>query len=192
VVIANAGIASENHGGDLPLSSTPADMLNVYNTNVVGSLLTIQAYNSLLCAGTPRLLMVISSRLGSIEQTAGTGMMTSYRASKAAVNMLAMTYAEDKAFRAAGGKVLAVHPGEQTVPCKHHVPYETPCTHSYHGTHRLGADGHGAVGRQEGPGDCGGQRGRHAAAHAGGVGRANTGTGLVNVSGTSALYAFPG
>ena len=111
VVIANAGIASEN-GEDRATNSSGADMLNVFNTNVVGSMLSMQAYHGLLCAGGSKLLMVVSSVLASIEMTPATGgCMTSYRTSKAALNMLATVYAEDADVRAAGAKVVALHPG---------------------------------------------------------------------------------
>mmetsp|Transcript_119468 Transcript_119468/g.234772 ORF Transcript_119468/g.234772 Transcript_119468/m.234772 type:complete len:274 (-) Transcript_119468:201-1022(-) len=111
VLVVNAGIASANPNNDPPLTSTSEDMLNVYNTNVVGSLLTMQSYHGLLCAGGAKLVFVVSSLLGSIENAAGSGGRTAYRTSKAALNMLAMTYSEDSSLRAAGGKVVALHPG---------------------------------------------------------------------------------
>lgn len=114
VLIANAGIASSNRP-DFPLDSTGEDMLNVYNTNVVGSVLTMQAFHNLVCAGESKIVMVVSSVLGSIERVTGMGALTSYRASKAALNMVAMTYAENEALRAVGGKVIALHPGKVLV-----------------------------------------------------------------------------
>lgn len=113
VLIANAGIASSNRNHhDSPLFSTSEDMLNVYNTNVVGSMLTLQCFNDLVCAADKGLVIVVSSVLGSIERTAGNGAYASYRASKAALNMLAMTYSEESAVRAAEAKILCLHPGK--------------------------------------------------------------------------------
>lgn len=108
VVIANAGIGSRGP----VLQCTPAEMLDVYNTNVVGSMLTMQTYHDLLCASGVKLMVVISSRLGSIEQN-DSGGCAAYRASKAALNMLAMSYAQDNA-RDTGCRVITVHPGKSS------------------------------------------------------------------------------
>lgn len=111
VLIANAGISSSSPDDDPPLASTPEDLLHVFNTNVVGSMLTLQCFHGLLCAARNSLVVVVSSKLGSIELTAGSGLRASYRVSKAALNMLAMTYAEDSALKSAGAKVICLHPG---------------------------------------------------------------------------------
>lgn len=66
VLIANAGIGS---WGDT-LSSNAANALDVYNTNVVGSMLTVQAFHQLLLEGSgAKLTVFISSIMGSIEKT---------------------------------------------------------------------------------------------------------------------------
>ena len=95
--------------------------MDTYNTNTVGSMLTIQSFHPLLTATnttrspSARLMVVISSQLGSIEASGRSmgSMAASYRASKAALNMLGMTYAEEEGLRAKGGKVLCMHPGER-------------------------------------------------------------------------------
>jgi NAD(P)-dependent dehydrogenase (short-subunit alcohol dehydrogenase family) len=114
VVIANAGIVNRK----TVLTSTVDDMMGVYTTNVVGTMLTMQAFNRFLVAAGPnssKLMVIISSELGSIEKMAGKGSTSSpYRCSKCAVNMLAVSYAQEESFQGAGGKVLTVHPGEQT------------------------------------------------------------------------------
>jgi NAD(P)-dependent dehydrogenase (short-subunit alcohol dehydrogenase family) len=111
LLIANAGIASSAQNDDPPLLSTIEDMLHVYNTNVVGSMLTLQAYNDLVTAADRGAVVMVSSILGSITNTAGVGKRTAYRTSKAALNMLAMAYSEETSFRSAGGKVICLHPG---------------------------------------------------------------------------------
>jgi NAD(P)-dependent dehydrogenase (short-subunit alcohol dehydrogenase family) len=111
VLIANAGIASSTPNHDSALNSTSEDMLHLYNTNVVGSMLTLQSYNDLVVAADRGLVVVVSSVLGSIYRSAGSSTWTSYRASKAALNMLAMAYSDEPVFRAAGGKVICLHPG---------------------------------------------------------------------------------
>lgn len=110
ILIANAGIASRNRHSS-PSDTSAEDMIEVFNTNCVGVMLTLQSYSDLLCkSNTGGLLVVVSSILGSIEG-AHTGSMLSYRTSKAAVNMLTMTYVQEQALRKAGCKALCLHPG---------------------------------------------------------------------------------
>mmetsp|Transcript_4022 Transcript_4022/g.8792 ORF Transcript_4022/g.8792 Transcript_4022/m.8792 type:complete len:306 (-) Transcript_4022:140-1057(-) len=112
-LIANAGVASSRND-DSFMGCGEADMMDVFNTNVVGTMQTMQSCNALVTSSAAKLCVVMSSKLGCIS-TAG-GSYTSYRASKAAVNMLAMSYANEQTFRAAGGKVLCVHPGAAPIP----------------------------------------------------------------------------
>jgi norsolorinic acid ketoreductase len=111
IVIANAGAATQSTA----LTATAEEMVRDYNTNVVGTLLTIQAFNDLVVAGgsgSPKLLVVISSICGSVESSVLFGSAAApYRASKAAVNMLCRTYSEEPSLKEQGGKVLALHPG---------------------------------------------------------------------------------
>jgi norsolorinic acid ketoreductase len=115
VVIANAGVSTMNS----VLKGDVVDMMHMYKTNVVGTMLTMQAFNDMLVAGGPgsaRLMMVMSSILGSVEKTAGMGSFgASYRASKCALNMLARAYSEEKKFALQGGKVIAMHPGKDKI-----------------------------------------------------------------------------
>lgn len=111
ILIANAGISNPAHPVDPILSCSETDMMDVYRTNVVGTMFTLQAFTPLLLSGTSKIALLLSSRLASIEQTAGVGGYTSYRASKAAMNMVGMTYSEDPTVKSAGIKVLCMHPG---------------------------------------------------------------------------------
>jgi len=138
VVIANAGISSRNHPSDPCLGGGGEDdMMNVFRTNVFGSLLTMQTFTPMLIhdrdssqlsgttvldssnSGTSvttinaKLAVFISSRMGSVElaDVGGSSGSVSYRVSKSALNMLAVTYANEAPVRNGGIKVLCVHPG---------------------------------------------------------------------------------
>ena len=111
VLIANAGISSPNHPSDPILTCSEKVMMDVFRTNCVGTLLTLQTFTPFLAKGSTRLCVLLSSRLASIEQAEGVGGYTSYRASKAALNMLAMTYAEDSTVKGANIRTLCMHPG---------------------------------------------------------------------------------
>ena len=111
VFIANAGISTPNHPVDPILSCPEEDMMNVFRTNCVGTMFGLQVFTPLLLAGKSKVVVLLSSRLASIEQAAGLGGYTSYRASKAALNMLAMTYSEDAAIKESGIVTLCMHPG---------------------------------------------------------------------------------
>eukprot|EP00603_Paraphysomonas_imperforata_P010940 CAMPEP_0114460472 /NCGR_PEP_ID=MMETSP0104-20121206/5767_1 /TAXON_ID=37642 ORGANISM="Paraphysomonas imperforata, Strain PA2" /NCGR_SAMPLE_ID=MMETSP0104 /ASSEMBLY_ACC=CAM_ASM_000202 /LENGTH=271 /DNA_ID=CAMNT_0001633193 /DNA_START=37 /DNA_END=852 /DNA_ORIENTATION=- len=109
VLIANAGIIGERQNF---MHTSPADMTNVFNTNVIGPLLTFQSLSPLVLTSQSRLFMTISSNMGSVAATAaGSGGAVSYRVSKAAANMLSTCFAVDPAVKEAGAKVLCVHPG---------------------------------------------------------------------------------
>jgi NAD(P)-dependent dehydrogenase (short-subunit alcohol dehydrogenase family) len=111
VFIANAGISTPNHPVDPILSCPEEDMMAVFRTNCVGTMFGLQCFTPLLLAGKSKVVVLLSSRLASIEQTAGLGGYTSYRASKAALNMLAMTYSEDATIKESGVVTICMHPG---------------------------------------------------------------------------------
>lgn len=111
VLIANAGVVTKGHPEDEFFSCTPDDLDFVWRTNVLGSMLTLQSYSDQLLNSPTKLCVVISSNLGSITRAVGTGSFSGYRSSKAALNMLAVTYSEDERVRQAGGKVVCIHPG---------------------------------------------------------------------------------
>lgn len=108
ILIANAGVAHRHN----TLTCPPADALEAYNTNVVGSMLTVQAFHGLLTSNKEgaKLAVFTSSVMGSIEKSIEMqGGAMAYRASKAALNMMAACYAEEQAKN--GVKVVALHPG---------------------------------------------------------------------------------
>jgi NAD(P)-dependent dehydrogenase (short-subunit alcohol dehydrogenase family) len=92
VLIANAGIIGDKRPDPI-LTCSPENMMDCFKTNCVGTMLTLQTFTPFLEKGSIKLCVLLSSRLGSITYCPQSGGLTSYRASKAAMNMLAMTYA---------------------------------------------------------------------------------------------------
>lgn len=111
VLIANAGISNPDHPSDPILTCSEKTMMDVFQTNCVGTMLTLQNFTPHLQRGSTKLCVLLSSRLASIEQAEGVGGYTSYRASKAAMNMLAMTYSEDSTVKESNIRTLCMHPG---------------------------------------------------------------------------------
>jgi NAD(P)-dependent dehydrogenase (short-subunit alcohol dehydrogenase family) len=109
ILIANAGILIREDNS--PLHTTSDQITTVFQTNVIGAMLTLQTFSDLTIASPTRLFVVISSIMGSITQTAQTGGTASYRMSKAAINSYAATLSAEWAVKNAGCKVLCVHPG---------------------------------------------------------------------------------
>ncbi|CAI9546514.1 unnamed protein product [Staurois parvus] len=119
VLVNNAGIMT---GSSLE-SANADDMLNVYNTNVVGPLLITRAFLPFLKKaaeenpGKPlscgkSALINVSTLLGSIEKTPETFTpypVLSYRCSKAALNML--TRCQSEGYKKDGILCTALHPG---------------------------------------------------------------------------------
>jgi len=99
ILVNNAGVATKNHPHDPPEFLDPAEMTQVYATNVAGTCAITQALLPLLRkAPSPRVLF-ISSFLGSTSRNepkeTNFYMATSYRCSKAALNMLVKCMALD-------------------------------------------------------------------------------------------------
>eukprot|EP00746_Dinoflagellata_sp_MGD_P032499 gnl/MRDRNA2_/MRDRNA2_177379_c0_seq1.p1 gnl/MRDRNA2_/MRDRNA2_177379_c0~~gnl/MRDRNA2_/MRDRNA2_177379_c0_seq1.p1 ORF type:complete len:284 (-),score=40.10 gnl/MRDRNA2_/MRDRNA2_177379_c0_seq1:52-873(-) len=120
----NAGVSSSTHPIDSILNVSSIDMLNVLQTNVVGTVRVTQALLPLLKAVPKkddtlrRTIVNMSSNLGSIANAHGDqshwsqhliGLMSSYRVSRAANNMAMRTFASELA--ADGFLVVAMSPG---------------------------------------------------------------------------------
>lgn len=97
IVIHNAGVSSSTHPIEPALRASKADMMRCFEINVAGPLLLTQALMPLLCRAeaspTPSTVLFVSSNMGSIENTVSSGQAgwtssPSYRASKAALNMV--------------------------------------------------------------------------------------------------------
>ncbi len=105
VVINNAGMLVQRQA-DLD-AVDPTAWMDSFRVNSIGPFLVTRALLANLAAGKRRLVVVLSSQLGSIANT--TGGRYAYRSSKAAANMVARSLAMDLADRAI--TVVAVHPG---------------------------------------------------------------------------------
>jgi NAD(P)-dependent dehydrogenase (short-subunit alcohol dehydrogenase family) len=87
----------------------PQALLDVFNTNVVGTVLVTQRFVPLLKKKSERKIFTISSILGSVELTNYAGSIAPYNVSKAAVNMYIKELSED--LKADNFTILAIHPG---------------------------------------------------------------------------------
>ena len=104
-VLNNAGIFPQRESIE---DTDPETALRVLTVNTVGPLRVVQALLPNLRAGEWKLIMNMSSGLGSIGNNTGGG-MADYRASKAALNMLSRTMAAE--LGEDGFKVVAMSPG---------------------------------------------------------------------------------
>lgn len=105
VLLNNAGIFIHRGGFE---DEDPADVLRVLDVNTVGPLRVTQALMPHLRAGNRKLIMNMSSGLGSIANN-GRGNMAAYRSSKSALNMLTMTMAME--LKDEGFICVAMSPG---------------------------------------------------------------------------------
>jgi NAD(P)-dependent dehydrogenase (short-subunit alcohol dehydrogenase family)/mannose-6-phosphate isomerase-like protein (cupin superfamily) len=91
LLINNAGISSPNHPQDPILESDMAVMRNVFDVNVIGTIMVSKACLPFLAAGKERMVMNLSSQLASLDKCWGIqgryGGVSSYRVSRAASNM---------------------------------------------------------------------------------------------------------
>jgi NAD(P)-dependent dehydrogenase (short-subunit alcohol dehydrogenase family) len=111
VLFNNAGV---NGGGTADTFDTVDldTLMHTFRINAAGPHLMTQAFASLLRAGASAgsaAVVNITSQLGSIANTKGRGTWHSYKASKAALNMLSRLQAHE--LRSDGVIVVAMHPG---------------------------------------------------------------------------------
>ena len=113
-LINNAGVASKTHPVDDPDKIDREDMLNQFNINVAGVARVTEVSGVLRDDNNNGRVINISSRVGSVTMTQAQGsanpnmaMATSYRCSKAALNMLTACFA----IQHPHVTFLMVHPG---------------------------------------------------------------------------------
>jgi len=98
VLINNAGVAARDHPNDSWQNVEADDFMRIYQTNVLGPALVVKHFLPLLqaaaAAATVPRCVSISSNLGSIG-ICDWGGVTSYRCSKAALNMLNKCWSRD-------------------------------------------------------------------------------------------------
>ncbi|KAI8581633.1 hypothetical protein K450DRAFT_232239 [Umbelopsis ramanniana AG] len=107
VLINNAGVSTDRSHSSL--TTPPEAMLDVFKTNVVGTVIVTQRFVPLLKKKTDRKIFTISSILGSVGLTNYAGTIAPYNVSKAAVNMYIKELSED--LKADNFTILAIHPG---------------------------------------------------------------------------------
>ncbi|KAK2718285.1 C-signal-like isoform X4 [Artemia franciscana] len=107
ILINNAGVAAKNHPNDPAIGVDREDALRVYSTNVIGPLKVTEAFLPLLRKGNEKKVVNISSSSGSIAGATPSFVITTYCASKAALNMVTRY----QAFELKDLIVVAIEPG---------------------------------------------------------------------------------
>jgi len=106
ILLNNAGISGDRQR---QVFGTAADTLApVFDVNVVGPLRLSEALIDHVARSDRKIIAMQSSQMGSIDDN-GSGGVYAYRASKAALNMVARSMAQD--LRERGVAVVALHPG---------------------------------------------------------------------------------
>jgi NAD(P)-dependent dehydrogenase (short-subunit alcohol dehydrogenase family) len=108
ILIANAGVGDRSSSF---LHTSAQKLREIFDTNVVGAFLTLKYFTPLVQRSTDRLVVVMSSVLGSIANVSGGYVAAPYRVSKSALNMLVASYVVDADIRAANIRAIALHPG---------------------------------------------------------------------------------
>ncbi|MFT5756849.1 MAG: NAD(P)-dependent dehydrogenase (short-subunit alcohol dehydrogenase family) [Alteromonadaceae bacterium] len=93
----------------------PAAFIQVMTANTLTPLIWIQKLTPMLTGKTPCKIVVFSARVGSISDNR-LGGWYSYRASKAALNMMLKTASIELARRAKNIKIIIFHPGTTDTP----------------------------------------------------------------------------
>lgn len=105
LLVNNAGVSSESR---TLTSCTAAELARILTINAAGPVLVAKALMPSLEAATRRVVVNVSSQLGSIRNNTG-GSSYGYRASKAALNMLTTCMANE--LKPKGFTCVAMHPG---------------------------------------------------------------------------------
>ncbi len=107
----NGTLHNKTHMPEKKLEELNADYFNeLFNSNTLTPLLCLQSILPLLTHKTQCTITALSARVGSINDNKLGGWYT-YRASKAALNMLFKTAAVELARRAKNTKLVLFHPG---------------------------------------------------------------------------------
>ncbi len=116
VIIAQGMLHSETIMPEKRLEELDAAVLHqLFDVNAVGPMMWVSRLLPLLRGDSDCVLTVFSARVGSISDNRKGGWY-SYRASKAALNMLMKTAAIEYARRASNVKLMAFHPGTVDTP----------------------------------------------------------------------------
>jgi NAD(P)-dependent dehydrogenase (short-subunit alcohol dehydrogenase family) len=116
VIVCNGILHSESFQPEKRLEDFDVDAFNqVITANTITPMLWIQKLTPILTSKSPCKFVVLSARVGSISDNR-LGGWYSYRASKAALNMIVKTAAIELARRAKNIKLIAFHPGTTDTP----------------------------------------------------------------------------
>lgn len=88
----------------------PGAMMDVFRINAIGPALVAKAFLPHMRPGTKSVFAALSARVGSISDNR-LGGWASYRASKAALNMLVRTFSIEQSRNNPGSLVVTLHPG---------------------------------------------------------------------------------
>lgn len=105
LLIVNAGVYGPESARFTPPGTEEFDQ--VMHTNVLGAARLIQAFAPAVALARGK-IAVLSSKMGSIEETTGSGSLA-YRCSKAALNMVLKAAANE--YGPQGATLIALHPG---------------------------------------------------------------------------------
>jgi NAD(P)-dependent dehydrogenase (short-subunit alcohol dehydrogenase family) len=110
-VVATGTLHSDRYGPERRLSEVNAEsMLEVYRINTVAPALIAKHFLPLLARDRRSVFAALSARVGSIADNR-LGGWTSYRASKAALNMVLKTFAIEHGRRRKESIIVGLHPG---------------------------------------------------------------------------------
>lgn len=111
VIVATGTLHSDRYGPERRISEVTAEsMLEVYRINTVAPALIAKHFLPLLTRDRRSVFAALSARVGSITDNR-LGGWTSYRASKAALNMLLKTFAIEHGRRRKNSVIVGLHPG---------------------------------------------------------------------------------
>ena len=105
-ILHDEGIVPEKRISDL----NPLNMRKLYEVNTIGPAMIAKYFIPLLDSTKKSVFAVMSARVGSIKDNS-LGGWTSYRASKAALNMIIKTISIETARRAPSPIIVGLHPG---------------------------------------------------------------------------------
>jgi NAD(P)-dependent dehydrogenase (short-subunit alcohol dehydrogenase family) len=120
ILIGNAGISNHGHPTDPILRADPREVMQIFDTNVVGNLRLLQTFHPLVEKSRLKLVLLMSTNQGSFESVSKNKSCDNdfmrpngYRISKAGLNMLSVVYAVEPQVKDAGIKTIIMHPGKK-------------------------------------------------------------------------------
>jgi NAD(P)-dependent dehydrogenase (short-subunit alcohol dehydrogenase family) len=111
VIVATGTLHAEHYQPERRISEVSADaMAEIFRVNTIAPALIAKHFLPLLARDKPAVFAALSARVGSISDNR-LGGWTSYRASKAALNMILKTFAIEHVRRRKQSIIVGLHPG---------------------------------------------------------------------------------